>query len=142
LFVAEFHQRLELADGVRVAPEPEVSVNALLRHGQPQLDRAGRSPPARTAHMRNSARGAPRHGKRGAGRRYRWVTDYTPWNEANPCSQPTREHPRMVGARRSAVRGVASLVVSTVPEWRRAPRRDSEEAYDRIASGPGPDLPA
>jgi len=37
LFVAEFHQRLELADDVRVAPEPEVSVNALLRHGQPQL---------------------------------------------------------------------------------------------------------
>jgi hypothetical protein len=130
-------------------PRPEVSVNALLRHGQPQLDRAGRSPPARTAHMRNSARGAPRHGKRGAGRRYRWVTDYTPWNEANPCSQPTREHPRMVGARRSAVRGVASLVVvkrspngAGRPEWRCAPRRDGEEAYDRIASGPGPDLPA
>jgi hypothetical protein len=27
-------------------------------------------------------------------RRYRWVTHYTPWNEANHCSQPTCEHPR------------------------------------------------
>jgi hypothetical protein len=29
-------------------------------------------------------------------RRYRWVTDYTPWNEANHCSQPTCLHPRAV----------------------------------------------
>jgi hypothetical protein len=43
-----------------------------------------------------------------------------------------------IGGPRSSLAGGCQ----TVPEWRRAPRRDSEEAYDRIASGPGPDLPA
>lgn len=28
-------------------------------------------------------------------RRYRWVDHYTPWNEANHCSQPTCRNPRM-----------------------------------------------
>jgi hypothetical protein len=50
---------------------------------------------------------------------------------------------RIRGTLRSALRGVASLVVADSPRTAcRAPRWDSEEAYDRIASGQGPDVPA
>ncbi|MGZ4278400.1 MAG: hypothetical protein ACXVFK_15895 [Solirubrobacteraceae bacterium] len=31
-------------------------------------------------------------------RRYPWVRDYTPWNEANHCSQPTCHHPERAAA--------------------------------------------
>jgi len=52
LFVAEVHQRLELADDVRVAPEPEVSVNAPSGTASRSSSSRGRSSPERTAHMR------------------------------------------------------------------------------------------
>lgn len=43
--------------------------------------------------------------------RYPWVRDYTPWNEANHCSQPTCHHPARAAAYyevvRNACRGCA-----------------------------------
>jgi hypothetical protein len=68
LFVAEVHQRLELADDVRVAPEPEVSVNALLRHGQPQLVEPGDLRPRErlTCGIRPQPLPATRQARRGA----------------------------------------------------------------------------
>jgi len=71
LFVAEFHQRLELADDVRVAPEPEVSVNALLRHGQPQLVEPGDPRPRERLICEFGQRRSRPRAKRGAERRYR-----------------------------------------------------------------------
>ena len=38
-------------------------------------------------------------------RRYRWVTAYTPWNEANHCSQPTCRSPRMAARYYNMMRG-------------------------------------
>jgi hypothetical protein len=68
LSVAEVHQRLELTDPIRVAPEHEAGLEALLRHGQPQLVEPGRSSPERTAHMRTRPEALPaaRQARRGA----------------------------------------------------------------------------
>jgi hypothetical protein len=80
--VAEIHQRVALADDVRVAPKPDVGLDALLRHRQPQLGERRRSSPGGRLIWR--IRGAPGHMASAArSARYRWVTDYSLWNDAN-----------------------------------------------------------
>jgi hypothetical protein len=40
--------------------------------------------------------------------RYPWVRDYTPWNEANHCSQPTCHHPARAAAYYEVVRSACA----------------------------------
>jgi hypothetical protein len=183
LSVAEVHQRLELTDPIRVAPEHEAGLEALLRHGRRSSSSRGDLRVRERLICEFGQRRSRPRAKRGAERRYRWVRRHALERRQSLIAADC-EGSRMVGAlvhldvgavlalhdrrrrrpghdatARMARRPVAASSAMSVvaiggprsslaggcqrsPKWRRAPRRDSEEAYDRIASGPGPDLPA
>ena len=74
-------------------------------------------------------------------KRYPWVRDYTPWNEANHCSQPTCHHPARAAAYYDVLRARARAAPSSPPTcstsatWSRGCARSAATPRATRASG-------